>query len=186
MQKLLDKNKKGFTLIETLIAVFVLVLAITGPLVYATNNLRSSFDSRDQITAFYLAQDVLEYIKNKRDDNVVLDGLRENWLTGFSLCQSSNGCTIDTMLDIVRSCPNSDGCSISRPLKIYQQNNLDVYGIDPGSTKSRFWRKIEINDVVSSEEVSVTITVGWSSSLNATEKKIVVKEHIFNWAISRN
>jgi prepilin-type N-terminal cleavage/methylation domain-containing protein len=58
------RTSSGFTLIETLVAIFILVLATTGPLSFAQSGLRASFVARDQVVAFYLAQDAIETIKN--------------------------------------------------------------------------------------------------------------------------
>ena len=66
-----EKTNRGFTVLETLVAVFILVLAITGPMVFAQSGLRTAFLARDQITAFFLAQDAIETIKNIRDTNAL-------------------------------------------------------------------------------------------------------------------
>jgi len=66
------KNNSGFTMIESLVAIFIILLAITGPMVFAQNGLRTAFLSRDQITAFFLAQDVIESIKNYRNGQAKL------------------------------------------------------------------------------------------------------------------
>ena len=59
---------------ETLIAVFVLSLAITGPFMIAQKGLQAGLISKDQITAFYLAQDAIEYIRYARDTNCLVAG----------------------------------------------------------------------------------------------------------------
>jgi prepilin-type N-terminal cleavage/methylation domain-containing protein len=70
------KKNSGFTMIESLVAIFIILLAITGPMVFAQNGLRTAFLSRDQITAFFLAQDVIESIKNYRNGEAkkIVDG----------------------------------------------------------------------------------------------------------------
>ena len=98
-------NSMGFTLIETLVAITVLVLAITGPLQIASNALYSAFYARDQITAYFLAEEAIEYIKNTRDSTFLNDvfnnGNNNNWLLNLSKCADSStdgtftGCIID-------------------------------------------------------------------------------------------
>jgi Tfp pilus assembly protein PilV len=65
------KNNGGFTIIESLVAIFIILLAITGPMVFTQNGLRTAFLSRDQITAFFLSQDAIETIKNYRNGEAI-------------------------------------------------------------------------------------------------------------------
>jgi len=75
---------RGFTILETLVAISILILAITAPLAIIAQALRSSYYARDQITAYYLAQEAVEFLRNKRD----FVGLQGNvdatqWATSF-------------------------------------------------------------------------------------------------------
>jgi prepilin-type N-terminal cleavage/methylation domain-containing protein len=111
-----NKFYTGFTLIETLIAILVLSVALTGPFVIAEQGLQASLISKDQNTAFYLAQDAIEYIRYARDTNclVATEGTGgscpiANWLAGngngnqtinLTPCVSADGsaaCTIDVI-----------------------------------------------------------------------------------------
>lgn len=81
-----EKNK-AFTLVETLVAISILTIALTGPLAIIAQALRSSYFARDQITAYYLAQEAVEYIRNRRDFNG-LQGVNSlaagDWLQGVA------------------------------------------------------------------------------------------------------
>jgi hypothetical protein len=62
---------KSFTLIETIFAIFILTVGIFA-LFSAINYFFSiSIDSRDYLTAVYLAQEGLEIVRNKRDTNII-------------------------------------------------------------------------------------------------------------------
>lgn len=65
--------KGGFTLVETLVAIAVLLVAIVGPMTIAAQGLQASFFSREQTTAVYLAQEAIEAIEKKRDDQALND-----------------------------------------------------------------------------------------------------------------
>jgi len=80
---------KGFTIIETLVAITVLMIAIAGPLVVANKGLTGAIVSKDQMTASYLAQESMEAIKNIRDNNVQQLG-PSSWLTGFNVSSQCN------------------------------------------------------------------------------------------------
>ena len=72
IKKIFKKNfKKGFTLIETMVAITVLMTAIVGPMEIASKALFSSYYARDQITAYYLAQEGIEIVRAKRDSYVL-------------------------------------------------------------------------------------------------------------------
>jgi type II secretory pathway pseudopilin PulG len=97
----------AFTLVETLVAVTVLLLSIAAPLSIAAKALFSAYYSRDQITAYYLAEEAIEYVKNSRDVTFLNDVLNDevpvvgnqNWLLGLEDCIETGidfeGCTVD-------------------------------------------------------------------------------------------
>jgi prepilin-type N-terminal cleavage/methylation domain-containing protein len=104
-----DKGiKEGFTLIETLVAVAILMIAIAGPLTIAEKALSASIYAKSEMTATYLAQDAIEYVKNIVDTNEntkAQSGV--NWLSysengsafDLSTCtvSGSGPCAIDTI-----------------------------------------------------------------------------------------
>jgi len=169
-------SRRGFTILETLVAILILMLSITGPLVFTQNALKIAFVSRDQISAFYLAQDAIEYIKNTRDDNI-LDG-NDNWLFGLSNCQDSGGCTLDTIDNDIVGCPNGDGCSLDDQLQKYSDG---TFGIGSGGEDSGFSRLVTINEISSDVEAEVTIEIQFITNTGAN-RTVVVKEYIYNWA----
>jgi prepilin-type N-terminal cleavage/methylation domain-containing protein len=82
--------KKGFTILETLVAISILVLALTAPMVIVSQALKSSYFSRDQITAYYLAQEAIEYLRNTRDNQgLVANQNADQWMN--NLFTDSNG-----------------------------------------------------------------------------------------------
>jgi prepilin-type N-terminal cleavage/methylation domain-containing protein len=62
------KARRAFTLIETMIAVTILTTAVAGPLFAASRSIVAAQISRDQLTASYLAQEGIEYIRAMRDN----------------------------------------------------------------------------------------------------------------------
>ena len=69
---------RGFTIVETLVAITVLMIAIAGPLVVASKGLFGALASKDQMVAAYLAQESMETIKNIRDNNIFKLGIGTN------------------------------------------------------------------------------------------------------------
>lgn len=191
---------------ETLVAIFIIMLAITGPMVFTQNALRAAFLSRDQITAFFLAQDAIEYIKNIRDGHVV-DIIKSSsadpagWLgvNGKLVtdCMSGSGCTIDstkTEATGIISCSieSTPGCvedgQLTNYTPLYFNNNGYFTNDSNGGTKSIFAREIKMKDAYDGDstkenrEVEVVVTVRWKSHEGVGTREIVVKENIYNWA----
>src|SRR3989344_1758532 len=67
----LGKTTGGFTLIEMIVAVFILTIAVGAPLYSAAVALKISREAQNRIVAEYLAQEALEFIRNRRDENIL-------------------------------------------------------------------------------------------------------------------
>ena len=99
------RNSKGFTLVETMVAVFILAIALTALLNLTARSLFSARYARNEITANYLMQEVVDYIRNQRDTTAFLktDGSWQEFLTLFGdpggLCFSDDGCYFDVNLE---------------------------------------------------------------------------------------
>lgn len=168
--------QRGFTLVETLVAVLLLVTAVAGPLTIASRSLVAATVAKDQVVAFYLAQDAIEYIRFARDTNKLQKG---DWLTGagaldginLNNCLDINGCYVDTTTaNDPAVCPAS-GCPV---LKYASTQFSYTSGSD-----SIYRRTIQLGSVASNE-LEITVTVSWSSTAGTT-RSITVYENIFNW-----
>ncbi len=67
-------NKKGFTLIETFVAITVLVIAVLGPMTLLSRALQDSRYIKDEVTATFLAQEGVELVINDRNQGSNLSG----------------------------------------------------------------------------------------------------------------
>lgn len=166
--------KKGFTLIETLVAITILILAVTGAFAAAQNGISSATFSKDQIIAFYLAQEGVEQIRNMRDRNGITQPAG-GWLTGIANsgnpCVFGNACRVDAVNNTVTSCGAPGSCP---KLKL---NDNGFYSYDTGAD-SPFTREITLTQV-SVNEVTVTSKVTWKKGVLDREFRAV--DHIMNW-----
>ncbi|MFA6476546.1 MAG: prepilin-type N-terminal cleavage/methylation domain-containing protein [Candidatus Paceibacterota bacterium] len=62
------KNLKGFTLIETFVAITILMIVVLGPMSLLSTALRDSRYVGDEITATYLAQEGVELMVDQSND----------------------------------------------------------------------------------------------------------------------
>jgi len=171
----------GFTLIETLMAILVLTIAIVGPLTIASKGLGAALISKDQTTAYLLAQDAIEYIRFKRDSNRlagVVDSMQG--LDGANGCESSFGCMIDSIADMATAC--SSTCS---PLNYDSTNYYFTY---TSGTPSIFTRKVIITTPVcasgggncNSDEFNITVTLTWHD-VGGVSHTISIQENLLDW-----
>ena len=58
---------KSFTLIETMVALTIIMIAILGPVSVAVSASSYARDTKDNFTAVYLAQEAVELLRHKRD-----------------------------------------------------------------------------------------------------------------------
>lgn len=182
-------HSRGFTLIETLVAVLLLTTAVAGPLTLASKSLISALVAKDQIIAFFLAQDAVEFVRFARDTNLLQGG---DWITGagaasgvdLSNCKAANGCYFDSGLQnptTVSACSSTNCKSpiTSSSLYLYDNNGRYYYN-SSGTKKTLFVREVLMTDVVAGEEVNLTVRVYWSDTAGK-ERKVEVRENLFNW-----
>ena len=191
-----SKKQSGFSLIETLIAVSILMIAIAGPFALVQAGLFSSIHQRDQVTATYLAQEAIEYIKNVRDGNSYSQYTISavDWLTGpdgrsmEDVC-AGNGCYVDLQGGLDGSLFIKEVDNISNLKKITQTNGVgDVfryysYETANGNTvkETGYTRVVKITPVPGTlDEVTVTVTVGWKEGV--ISRTHTVSENIYNYA----
>lgn len=67
MKFLYSKNKRGFTLLETLTSVAILTLTIIGPLTVIMGSSTYARQTKDVMGATYLAEEAVEMIQNRYD-----------------------------------------------------------------------------------------------------------------------
>jgi len=167
------KTHRGFTLIETFVAISVLLLALVGPLTIATRGLTSAAFARDQVAAYYLAQEAVELIRNKRDNNF-LSGYE--WTTGLDGCFAASGCFVDSVnIDPIFAQCSSSGC-----LPLRKSLTTGFYSYIPGSETalSPFTRTIHM-ERISDDEISVSVDISWRTGV--LTKSFTVQDNLFNW-----
>jgi hypothetical protein len=174
------------------------MIALVGPMTLAWSSLSSANDQRNEVTAAYLAQESIEYVKNTwsanavraaRDITMSTTTRAQTWLQGLEDCQSAEGCDIrpnyiTTVIIPCRETTCKDGFPIYRVL---YPNRSAVYTSDAISNSPRentnFKRKTVITTTKRNngyaEEATVTTTVTWKN--HAIPRTLTVSSVLYNY-----
>ncbi len=179
------KNKNsGFTLVEMLVAVFILLIALVAAFTAAQRSIFASLNARDQVIAFYLTQEAFELVKNIRDSNIQANNqIGTAWRNGFNgtggpNCLNPNFCTIDFNADepVVAQCdPDTTGDCL-----VYQHKDEGYYGHSSDSdwNPTNLERYFTFEDV-DAHEIKVTVTTKWK--VGVFPRSFSVNEYITKW-----
>jgi prepilin-type N-terminal cleavage/methylation domain-containing protein len=156
-------NKKGFTLLEMIIAVTVILIGLI-PIMSLMYD--SSFGVRlslSRLQAAYLAQEGLEIVRNIRDSN---------WLA-----QSSWNNNLE-----VGAWEASYDQAFDQALSSYQGRNLKLnndgfYNYNSG-TDTKFKRKITISES-NDDTLQVSVEISWQEK--GKNYSLTVYENLYNW-----
>lgn len=180
-------TQSGYSLVEALVAISVLLIAIVGPMTIAAQGIKSSQFALEQNTAFFLAQEGIEAIFAIRNNYAVDDvdngfedtpsnNISWDWLTNeFG---SSNPCppaffsgTVECKFGVDFSSPDvassitTNECVGASPAncKLYMNELAPpaVYALT-GPLESPYTRVITMR-VISPQSVEVKSTVTWES-----------------------
>jgi Tfp pilus assembly protein PilV len=153
--------ERGFTIIEVIGAIFILVVGVVG--VYSAVNFALStartFSSR--LVAAYLAQEGIEVVRNIRDTN---------WLNGSAW--DSNLPAADCGVEY-----NGNSCLTTRANAFLRVDANGFYNYQNGTT-TPFQRRLRINKP-NANAMQVTVTVTWSES--GRQNTFVAREDFTNW-----
>lgn len=201
------KTSSGFTLVETLVAIAILMIAIAGPLTVAEKGLSASIYARNQLMASYLAQEGIEYMRNIVDTNQLIIHQSQNtnsidWLNNpnpsgnvleLSQClpgSQGSPCTIDTINNNIKNCTTSQFCD---PLTLgsagYVQGASVVANEGTVFTRSVSLQWFDFNSTPSDctpmkacPAVNVVVTVTWPGGLTGAGG-VMLEDTLYNTPI---
>ena len=200
-------KNEGFTILETLVAITIILIAITGPLDIIAHSLKASYYSRDEVTAFYLAQEAIEYARNERDNNELNENAAvKDWLVGAvpAECLNDAGKNPTNKCMLLQTTGGDykyQKCG-GTTCDIMYKNGEGIYGAENigNVTPTNFTREIYFTKVpdesvptgsrdavwstgMDRNEVVVTVNVYWDNSVGSGNK-FTLNTHLFNWKIT--
>ncbi|MDD2732119.1 MAG: hypothetical protein PHI53_02900 [Candidatus Pacebacteria bacterium] len=175
MRIFLSENK-GFTFIELIITIFVLIVGILAAFIIAQSPLSYLNISLSRLTASYLAQEGIELVRNIRDGNWI-GGVA--WNNGLNSCKStSHFCEIDYN-DL-----NLNSISKIQPPNFLNRESLGFYGYASGAPTT-FTRQITIDEIDNPDKnnggsnkiLEVTVLIKWKEKNK--DYDFSVQEHLY-------
>ncbi len=171
------KNKEsGFTLIEMIIATFIMVVGIVGVMSLIQRVIFSSSISSSRLIAAYLAQEGAEIVRNVRDTN---------WLEARTAVNSwDEGLTVCGGTGFIADYSHSYGPNqIDPSFSCYsgQYLNIDANGFYSYSSgvPMKFKRKILITQGSNPDIRNVLIEISWTDK--GASYFLSVHEDLYNW-----
>jgi prepilin-type N-terminal cleavage/methylation domain-containing protein len=156
------KKENGFTLVETLVAISILLVIIIGPMTIAQKGIQNAQFAREQLTAVFLAQEAIEGVRELRDNDAIVsyeDGSIADPGTQVWRSDIPSGC-IDASCAYdngqVRTCGVSNGCVLKEDSGEYSHQGT--------GSDSIFTREVVVGSQ-SSGGVPVTVTVTWAGKV---------------------
>lgn len=179
----------GFTLVETLVAISLLLIAVVGPMTFLTRSSQSTEVSNQQIPAVFLAQEGLELVQAERDNEFLewFDNNGHNAWTQFrntfAACEGDgNPCAVEITDsgDVeVTACGSTDNNCF---LYYNETNDRSRYtyedSTDAVATPYRRYIYLEVID--SDREVRVVSRVEWRSGSLIDQQVAEVETALLN------
>lgn len=203
----IHSRQSGFSLVEVLVAVTILLMVVTGPMTIVSRANNSTAFATEQATAFFLAQEGLELAQKGRDDLLLQYWQRQITGSGgitdpmtrftdttsgglYAACfTGSCGLTASTTnVNItVKNCASTGGCLL------YQDTSSSVRSLyvhiltaSPSGTQTAtpFTRTITMQRINESSgrvrEIKVTSTVTWRTGSLVAGQKVELITYLAN------
>lgn len=153
---------KGFTLVELMVAISMIAIVFTSIISLVNTVLANLSYSHNYLVASYLAQEGIELITQKRNENFK------------NLVSFDQG--------IISNCLEIDYREVFRPCSVESNNFLkfsDSEGFQYASGDNTFFKRTLKTTKVNSNEIKVQSIVKWKT--RDQDFNIVVEDHLFNW-----
>lgn len=167
----------GFTLLETLVGIGILIVAIVAPMVIYSRVIPDADLAKDRVTAAYLAQEGIEYVRYK----IYVNNMNATvWNMGIA-CPTNTPCMIDANDESLILPQCSGGHNACIPVYFDPVNHTYTL-VSSGNEQTKFTRSVSFTDISTAdkEEAVLTSTVTWNHRNDP--QSVTLKTNVINWA----
>lgn len=174
-------QKTGYSFVEVLVAIAILLVGIVGPLTIASKGLKNATFAREQNVAFFLAQEGIEgvlYLREAAGLAHLADGNAPtwDWVTNDlpSECFAGSPCKIDIDTHTVSVCDPISEC--------------DLYLFDTGTIRYRYdatgeptlYNRALYFTAVGGTAINVRSVVSWNASAFQADRSVELGTYIYD------
>lgn len=195
-----QQKQNGFSLVETLVAISILLIVIVGPMTISSQSAKSASFASEQVQAFFLAQEGLELAQKARDelllDSTFFGGSEDESWEKFSSdsagtgiyyqCYHPTGCGLSwdssapQVLATVVDCNPVTECELYLKDSDQADRSRFSHDSDPGTTTpTPFTRRIIFDNSITGA-VQVKSIVTWRTGSLVAEQKVEVDTYLYN------
>lgn len=172
-------------------AVYILTFTIVGLMTVISSSLFAARYAKDEVTANYLLQEVVDYIRNDRDTTVFLASGSAStgtawtaFTTKYNVCSSTNnGCYFEVLSgSVLKSCDyTSDTKTTGCPPLYYNDaaDNSPFYTYDQGTNKPTIFKRKIVVEKNGDDELDVTVTAYWKNGGLQVSRSLTTT--LMNW-----
>jgi len=186
--KFINSHQSGYSLVEVLIAISILLVTIIGPLTIAQKGLQNASFAKQQNTAFFLAQESLEAVIKIREDAA---------LVSYVAAQNTSNTTFDSWEEIETMDEDSSGnaiCTTEEPCGIDIEGGATLflcsaqtcdlflhnsgrtrYQHDAGGTPTPYSRRILLDS--NQDRIHIRSIVTWGGK---DDQKVELETFVYN------
>jgi|SRR3989344_606963 len=173
-------NQGGFTLVESLVAITILIIGVLGPMSVATRGITDGLYAQNQLIATHLAQEGLELLSLQvESNNVANDGSGDadndgdvdpdDFLFGLGACLPASCAVVvyssgDSVDFSFSSCASASNCDIVFTLDLIDPT-IGFYKPYVSGNQVKFRRTLTVTSLTP-VEVLLQSTVTWTNKVN--------------------
>lgn len=191
------RNGAGFTLLEMIVAVSILVGAIMGPIAVAVSGINAATSAKNRILANYLAMEAMEVLKNRQYTNFINmppfgfgEDISNIGGVGGTHCLVSgpppqyHECRVDawdpnepsSVCNQLADCDLWINSTIDEGIKYGHQYNFPTWTWTKAPNNLRRFFHVE---EIGIDQLLITVTVEWTEK--GVPKSVVLEDYLQNW-----
>lgn len=190
-------QQSGFSLVEVLVSITILLLVIVGPLQIIARSINSTNFATEQVNAWFLAQEGIELAQKGRDDLVLEDfedkigggggtSPMTDFLNDYAACFTADGCGLNIGDGTTLTAPVTCGVISNCRLYLTTSGNNDRSSYQhavSGNTITPYTRVITMERFPASgtvREIKVTSRVTWRTGSLIASQRVEAVSYLFN------